>query len=174
MAPTNLTVIDNGLGSLQISWTSNITIEEVAVDYFVIARATGNPDIPQIVEWTTLLHQVIMSPDNFLCAAYSIQVTANNSAGSSSPSEIITMVFPSLPLVESSIAHTLTKMEDGITLSVTLNVRKQHFLAISHILCDRMFQFAIKIPIHLHCNNIIIQNKFFTPCGNTQCFQLSE
>ena len=151
MAPTNLTVIDNGLGSLQVSWTSNITIEGVAVDYFVIARAIGNPDLPQILERTTFLHQVIMSPDNFLCAAYSIQVTANNSAGSSSPSEIITMVFPSLPnisLVESSIAHTLTKMEDGITLSVTLNVRKHQLLAISHILCDRVLQFAINIPMH--------------------------
>ena len=66
-----------------------------------------------------------------------------------------------------TIAHTLTKMEDGITLSVTLNVRKQHFLAISHILCDRMLQFAIKIPIHLHCNNIIIQNKFLRPLVGT-------
>ena len=135
----NLTVTGNGLGSLRVSWTSNITIEGVPVDYIVIARAIGNPDIPQIVERTTRLHQVIMSPDKFSCAAYSIQVTANNSAGSSPPSDNIAGVFPSLPdisLAESSLAHTLTKMEDGITLSVIFIVSKHHLLAIDDILCD--------------------------------------
>ena len=63
--------------------------------------------------------------DSLLCDVYSFQVTAQNAAGTSSPSEIITENLLSLldiTTVEDSLQHTLSQMADGVTLRISLNV----------------------------------------------------
>ena len=128
MQPENLTAIENGLGSLSISWELDGTILGVMVDFVVIIRLEGS-STERI--FTTKLNQVVMSADNTSCDMYSIQIVANNSAGQSPPSERVTAVFPSLPDIssmENSLEYSLHKTSDNeVTLTVTSRVRLPHW-----------------------------------------------
>lgn len=122
-APVNITVSENGAGSLNISW-SLVTIEGVAVEFTV--NATNLKYSTEIIIKTAQYYHVITSADKTSCDVYSIQVGARNNAGSSSPSDGITQTFSSLPDIfplEDSLQHSLTKTADGVVLTITFNVR---------------------------------------------------
>ena len=125
MAPENLTATANGLGSLQISWSLD-NADNVSVDFVVTATKVADSSERGVVR-TSQLNSVIPFSDNTSCNNYSIQVVANNSAGQGPPSDVIIRSVPSLPeisAVEESLQHTLRRTSNGITLDVTLNVRR--------------------------------------------------
>ena len=121
--PFDLSVMENGLGSLNVSW-SHATTEGVAVDFTLTATNLNDSNI--VVMGIEDLHQTLTIQDNMSCDVYSFIVTARNAAGSSSPSDTLTSSFPALPdisTVECSLDHSLREVANGITLNVTLTVR---------------------------------------------------
>ena len=122
--PFHLSVMENGFGSFNVSW-SHTTIEGVAVDFTLTATIPNDSNAdPIVVTGIKDLHQTLTVQDNTSCDVYSFRVTARNAAGSSSPSDSITSSFPILPAVEGSLEHSLRKADSGITLNVTVTVRR--------------------------------------------------
>lgn len=118
-APTGLVATENGLGSLNITWS----LDGVAVLFTLTAT---NPNASPIVVSGIPDQYYIFTVENVTsCDIYSFQVIAVNDAGSSDTSEIITRSLPSIPeisAVENSLSHSLAKTADGITLTVTFEV----------------------------------------------------
>lgn len=111
--PAILTTVDNGVGSLNVSWS---LAKGVAVVFDLVATNLNNSDMTKVLT-TGGLHHVIRLPDNNSCDVYSFQVTARNAAGNST-SDSITRTFPSLPDV-SPVEHSVVKMADGVVLTIT-------------------------------------------------------
>ena len=124
--PVNLLVMENGLGSLNVSW-SHATIKGVAVEFTLTATNLNDSNAdPILVIFVEDLHWTLTIQDSTSCDVYSFRVTARNAAGSSSPSDTLTSSFPALPdisAVEDSLEHSLRKMDKEITLNVTITVR---------------------------------------------------
>ena len=120
--PADLAATENGVGSLNISW-SLVTIEGVAVNFTVtVTNLNGPMEVSGIQDQ----HYIFTLEDGTSCDVYSFQVTAVNGAGTGTPSEIITRSLPSLPdisPVQDSLQHSLVRTTSGVTLSVSFNVR---------------------------------------------------
>ena len=130
MVPFNLSVMENGIGSLNVSW-SHATIEGVEVEFTLVGTNLNDSNTALIlVTGIEDLHWTLAIPDNTSCDVYSFLITARNDAGSSDPGDSITSTFPALPNIsalEESLEHSLRKMDDGIMLNITLTVR-WHFI----------------------------------------------
>ena len=130
-APADLAVTENGVGSLNISW-SLVTIEGVAVTFTVtVTNLNDSSTGPMEVSGIEDQHYIFTLEDSTSCDVYSFQVTAVNGAGTGTPSEIITRSLPSLPdisPVQDSLQHSLVRTPSGVTLSVTFNVRTLHYV----------------------------------------------
>ena len=104
-----------------------MTIEGVAVNLTVtVTNLNDSSTGPMEVSGIQDQHYIFTLEDSTSCDVYSFQVTAVNSAGTGTPSEIITRSLPSLPdisPVQDSLQHSLVRTESDITLSVTFNVR---------------------------------------------------
>ena len=123
--PTDLAATENGVGSLNISW-SLVTIEGVAVNFTVTVTNLNDSSTPMEVSGIQDQHYILTLEDSTSCDVYSFQVTAVNGAGTGTPSEIITRSLPSLPdisPVQDSLQHSLVRTASGVTLSVSFNVR---------------------------------------------------
>ena len=121
-APADLAATENGVGSLNISW-SLVTIEGVAVNFTVTVTnlSTGPMEVSGIQDQ----HYIFTLEDSTSCDVYSFQVAAVNGAGTGTPSEIITRSLPSLPdisSVQDFLQHSLVRTASGVTLSVIFNV----------------------------------------------------
>lgn len=125
LAPDNLTATENGIGSLNISWFLTTRIDGVPVKFII--NATNLNDSTEMISLSTPdQHAPITLSDRTSCDIYYFQVTAQNDAGSSGPSNGITNSFPSLPdisVIEKSLDHSLRKIEDRVELIITFNVR---------------------------------------------------
>ncbi len=126
-SPTNITLIENGVNSLRVEWSSPI-IEGVNLQFILtVTNLNSSSSQPLVIPNITTQHyNFAMEGDPSSCDVYAFQITALNDAGASDPSEIITRSFPSLPdisQVEDSLQHSLVNTEDGIKLNVTFNVR---------------------------------------------------
>ena len=120
-APADLAATENGVESLNISW-SLMTMEGEAVN-FTVTVTNLNDSSTMEVSGIQYHHYIFnKSRDSTSCDVYSFQVTAVNGAGSGTPSEIINRSLPSLP-VQDSLQHFLVRTASGVTLSVTFNVR---------------------------------------------------
>ena len=121
--PADLAATENGVGSLNISW-SLVTIEGVVVNFTVnVTNLNDSSTGPMEVSGIQDQHYIFTLKDSTSCDVYSFQVTADNGAGTGTPSEIITKSLPSLPdisPVQDSLNHSLVKTA---RLSVTFNVR---------------------------------------------------
>ena len=127
--PADLAATENGVGSLNISW-SLVTTEGVAVTFTVTVTnlndSNTGPICMEVVSGIQDQHYIFTLEDSTSCDVYSFQVTAVNGAGTGTPSEIITRSLPSLPdisPVQDSLQHSLVRTASGVTLSVTFNVR---------------------------------------------------
>ena len=124
-APADLAATENGVGSLNISW-SLVTIEGVAVNFTVtVTNLNDSSTGPMEVSGIQDKHYIFTLEDSTLCDVYSFQVTAVNGAGTGTPSENIIRSLPSLPdisPVQDSLQHSLVRTASGVTLSVTFNV----------------------------------------------------
>ena len=121
--PADLAATENGVGSLNISW-SLVTIEGVEVNFTVnVTNLNDSSTGPMEVSGIQDQHYIFTLGDSTSCDVYSFQVTADNGAGTGTPSEIITRSLPSLPdisPVQDSLNHSLVRTA---RLSVTFNVR---------------------------------------------------
>ena len=122
-APADLAVTENGVGSLNISW-SLVSIEGVAVNFTVTGTNLNNPSIAWPVEVSGIQdqHYIFTLEDSTSCDVYSFQATAMNGAGTGTPSEIITGSLPSLPGIPLLLDHSLIRIEDVIVLTITISV----------------------------------------------------
>ena len=120
-SPVNLLVMENGIGSLNISW-SHATIEGVAEEFTLAAINLNDSNAdPIVVTGIEDLHWTLTIQDSTSCDVYSFRVTATNAAGSSSSSDAVTSSFLALPDI-SAVEDSLRKTDD-VTLNVTLTVR---------------------------------------------------
>ena len=122
LTPADLATTENRVGSLNISW-SLVIIEGVAVNFTVTVTHTN---LSSEVSGIQDQHYIFTIEDSTSCDVYSFQVTATNSAGTGTPSQIITRSLPSLPdisPVQDSLQHSLVRTASGVTLSITFNVR---------------------------------------------------
>ena len=130
--PSDLTASENGAGSLNISWSlsPSSSLDEIArvpVDFTVLISNLNDSSAPPIQEGGIRDHHYVLTIAG--CGdVYSVQVIARNDAGSSNISEPLEVSVPSIPDVapiEDSLQYSLAKSSlTGVTLTVTLNVRK--------------------------------------------------
>jgi hypothetical protein len=116
-------VADNGVGSLNISW-SLADISLIPVNFTITAVNLNNSEQSLMNVTTQDLFQVISSPDNATsCDAYQFQVTAKNPAGVTSSISIFSS-FPSLPMpiAEGTVQDFMTKVASGVVLRIKINV----------------------------------------------------
>ncbi len=125
-SPTTIALIENGVNSLRVEWSSPIN-EGVNLQFILtVTNLNSSSNQPLVIPNITTQHySFTMEGDPSICDVYTIQITALNDAGASDSSEIITRSLPTLPdisQVEDSLQHSLVNTEDGITLNVTFNV----------------------------------------------------
>ncbi len=126
-SPTNITLIENGVSSIRMEWSSPM-IEGVNLKFILtVTNLNSSSSQPLVITNNTTQHyNFTMEGNPSSCDVYAFQITALNGAGASDSSEIITRSLPSLPdisQVEDSLQHSLVNTEDGIKLNVTFNVR---------------------------------------------------
>lgn len=117
--PTNLTAIENGVGSLRISWLFSC-VEGVEFEYILTATNINISNARPIVQVLQEQHY-IFTLENSLCDVYAFQVRALNATWSSNLSEILTRSLPSLPdvsAIEATLEQSLIKI--AVIKSVTL------------------------------------------------------
>ena len=135
-APLNLSITENGFGSLYVSWL-HATIEGVADKFTLIATNLNDSNAdPIVVTGIEDLHQTITIPDNSSCDMYSFQVTATNDAGSSGPSTT-TGKFPSAVACDKD---TSGKIKQGaISECYMLQILLLQILYVQHNICSGGF-----------------------------------
>lgn len=112
---TMFTVSSNGVTSLNISWVSSC--------YDTFDLRVNSIDFLAIEDQ----YYIFNITDTTSCEIYHFQVTAKNGSMASSPSEIISRSFPSLPNVspvQDSLEYYLFKTDEGIFIEFTFDVRK--------------------------------------------------
>ncbi len=121
-SPANITLIENGVSSIRMEWSSPIT-EGVNLKFILtVTYLNSSSSQPLVIPNITTQHyNFTMGGDPSSCDVYTFQITALNDAGASDPSEIITRSLPSLPDI-SQVQHSLVNTEDGLKLNVTFNV----------------------------------------------------
>ena len=125
-SPSNVTISENGINSVQVRWSSPI-IPGVTL-YFNLIITNLNSSNNEATNLSTHQQHYVFTANRepiSACNVYTFQVTARNHAGIGDPSEIISKSLPSLPqisIVEDSVQHSLVKIADGVTLSVHFNV----------------------------------------------------
>ena len=112
-----MTASDNGLGSLNISWSLGF-IEEIPVNFILTAINLGVSSAKPIVISGIKDQFHVFSVQNHTCAdVYSFQVAAMAAdVESSNSSATVTRSIPSTPdiaAVENAVEHSLTKITDN-------------------------------------------------------------
>ena len=92
--PLNLTVTENGVSSLILSWSAQ-NVE--GLSYTVIITNVNDSSIEPMEVRRIWDHQYTFTHDTTSCDLYMFQVKSVNSEGIESPSEVITSGLPSLP-----------------------------------------------------------------------------
>ena len=126
LPPTNLIATENGLGSLNISWSFAFQ-EGIPINFTLFAINLNTTDDVQTTQKTGIRDQylafVVDSPTS--CDSYSFTVAAVNRVGQGDSSEATIATLPSIPdlsLVEDSLEHSLNKSGDRFLLTVSVMV----------------------------------------------------
>jgi hypothetical protein len=143
-------VADNGVGSLNISW-SLADISLIPVNFTITAINLNNSE-ESVNIITQDLFQVLSSPNNATsCDVYQFQVTAVNPAGANS-SGFIFASFPSLPtpVTEDAVQTFLMKSaNETVSLQILINVSTREISLLSRKLWYHSFLFRVypNVPI---------------------------
>ena len=119
--PVNLTATENGLGSLNISWSFTF-IKKVSVD-FTLTAMNLNASSAELIIVTGIEDQyyIFMVDNPASCDSYSFSVAAEIPLGNSSETIIANLPFP--PNLSPVVEHSLSKTAGGaFMLNVSLNV----------------------------------------------------
>lgn len=111
---TMFTANSNGVASLNISWVSSC--------YNTFDLRVNSIDIIAIQDQ----HYIFNITDTTSCEIYHFQVKARNGSMVSSPSEIISLSFPSLPdvsPVQDSLEYNVFKINQDIFIEFAFDVR---------------------------------------------------
>ena len=127
MAPSDLTVSDVGVQSVNVSWSiTEMTIPGVNIRFeLTVENLRLSKKIRKRLDLNYYIYNASESASS--CDLYRFQVKATNDAGDSGRSETLTTMLPSTPRVNSlnlSLGHYAQKSNEGIEVSISFLVKK--------------------------------------------------
>ena len=147
-APTNLTATENGLGSLNISW-SLAFIEGVPVNFTLTAISPSD----ELIVMSGIRDQhYIFTADHHKCDSYGYSVQAENILGLSDNSAVLIATLPSTPdfsQAEDLLDYYLSKDSNGFILIIALIVSTSNVGKLS-----LKFAFLFPFRMSIYAQNI--------------------
>ena len=126
--PNIIQLNENGIGSLNISW-SKVMIEGLVLDYTVVYINLENTSARDPMNVTGIQDQYFIFTqelENNTCEIYSFQVISVNSVGVGRTSDAIIWSLPTVPVAPLILEHSLIKMERAFVLRLTIKFNVWH------------------------------------------------